>query len=70
MGAVDRADEGPPSELDVVKLRRELRAKDERDEALEYADCRDVTLPAGSLRNGARDYRAARQTYRIPSRVL
>lgn len=49
MGAVDRADAGPPSELDVVKLQRELRAKDERDEALEYADCRDVTLPAGSI---------------------
>ncbi|SKU95095.1 Uncharacterised protein [Mycobacteroides abscessus subsp. bolletii] len=50
MGAVDlSSDAGPPCELDVVKLRRELRAKDERDEAVAYADCRDVTLPAGSI---------------------
>ncbi|SIM05340.1 Uncharacterised protein [Mycobacteroides abscessus subsp. abscessus] len=49
MGTVDRADADPPRELDVVKLLSALRTKDERDDAMEYADCRDVTLPAGSI---------------------
>lgn len=49
MGPVDRADADPPRELDVVKLLSALCTKDERDDAMEYAHCRDVTLPAGSI---------------------
>lgn len=49
MGTVDRTDADPPRELDVVKLLSALRTKDERDDAMEYTDCRDVTLPAGSI---------------------
>lgn len=47
-GMVLSPDGDPAGELDVVKLVRSFRTKDERDSALTYADCREVTLPAGS----------------------